>query len=118
VLIDHRVDDVNERFVAVEQAVSAGQQITLEPALALVLREHLHDASGAGQVIVDLRVREGGVPLLVGGLEYRLQTVGSGFVGPEDAEIVRVEPDDVGQPLAQYLRGLGDGGAGVTTSTP
>jgi hypothetical protein len=37
VLVEHRVDDVDERLVAVEQAVAAGQQIPLQPALALVL---------------------------------------------------------------------------------
>ena len=37
VLVEHRVDDVDERLVAVEQAVSAGQQVALEPALAVVL---------------------------------------------------------------------------------
>ena len=37
VLVEHRVDDVDERLVAVEQAVAAGQQVALEPALAEVL---------------------------------------------------------------------------------
>ena len=43
VLVEHGVDDVDERLVAGEEAVSAGQEITLEPTLALVLAEHLHD---------------------------------------------------------------------------
>ena len=45
VLVEHRVDDVDERLVAGEEAVPAGQQIALQPALALVLAEHLHDAA-------------------------------------------------------------------------
>lgn len=35
VLIDHGVNDVNERFVAVEQSVSTGQDVAFEPALVL-----------------------------------------------------------------------------------
>ena len=42
VLVEHRVDDVDECFVAVEESVAAGQQVSLEPALAEVLREHFH----------------------------------------------------------------------------
>jgi hypothetical protein len=41
VLVEHRVDDVNEGLVAVEDAVAAGEQVALEPALAGVLREDL-----------------------------------------------------------------------------
>ena len=33
VLVEHRVDDVDEGFVAGEQAVPAGQQVTLQPTL-------------------------------------------------------------------------------------
>jgi hypothetical protein len=40
-----RVDDVDERLVTVEEAVPAGQEVALEPALALVLGEHLHHAA-------------------------------------------------------------------------
>ena len=45
VLVEHRVDDVDERLVAVEEAVPAGQQVALEPALAEVLGEHLDHAA-------------------------------------------------------------------------
>ena len=43
VLVEHRIDDVDERFVAVEQPVPPGQQVALEPALAEMLAQHLHD---------------------------------------------------------------------------
>jgi hypothetical protein len=33
VLVEHRVDDVDERLVAAEQAVPAAEQVALEPAL-------------------------------------------------------------------------------------
>ena len=45
VLVEHRVDDVDERLVAREEAVPAGQQVALQPALALVLAEHFHHAA-------------------------------------------------------------------------
>ena len=45
-LVEHRVDDVDEGFVAVEQAVAAGQQVAFQPAFALVLAQHFHDATG------------------------------------------------------------------------
>src|SRR4029434_3921877 len=36
VLVEHRVDDVDERLVAVEEPVPAREQVTLEPSLAHV----------------------------------------------------------------------------------
>ena len=44
-LIEHRVDDMDERLVTGKKPVPAGQQIALQPSLALVFAEHLHDAS-------------------------------------------------------------------------
>ena len=61
VLVEHRVDDVDERLVAVEQPVPPGEQVALEPALALMLAEHLHHAPARREELV---VRHGGrVPL-------------------------------------------------------
>ncbi len=88
VLVEHRVDDVDERLVAVEQAVPTGEQVALQPTLALVLGQHLDHAAGAGEVLVDLRSEELGVPLLVGRVEDGLQTIRRGLVGPEDTEVV------------------------------
>ena len=52
VLIEHRVDDVNERFIAGEEAVTSRQQVAFEPSLAQMLAEHFHDASLRGEVLV------------------------------------------------------------------
>ena len=52
VLVEHRVDDVDEGLVAVEHAVAAGEQVALQPALALVLGEHLHDPALRRLVLV------------------------------------------------------------------
>ena len=44
-LIEHRIHDVDERFVAGEKAMAPGKQITFEPTLAHVLAEHFDDAA-------------------------------------------------------------------------
>jgi hypothetical protein len=62
----HAVDNMDERLVAVEQTMTAGQDVSFEPALYMisnllvchtfctyldsVLREHLHDPSFEGQI--------------------------------------------------------------------
>ena len=51
-LVEHGIDDVDEGLVAGEEAVAAGQQIAFEPALALVLAEHLHHASVGREMVV------------------------------------------------------------------
>src|ERR1700730_10871586 len=45
-LVEHGIDDVDEGFVAGEQAMAAGQDITFKPAFEGVLAKHFHDASG------------------------------------------------------------------------
>ena len=86
VLIEHRVDDVDERLVAGEQAVAAGEQVSFKPALAQVLAQHLHDAAVDAEIDVD--VFDARHPLLAAGLVDRIETVRGGFVRPEQAEIL------------------------------
>ena len=98
VLIEHRVDDVHERLVGVEQPVPAGQQIAFEPALALVLAQHLHHAALAAP---DGR-RPGcvsAIPLPLGRLEHVAQPVRDGLVRAEEAEVARllIGLDDIAQ---------------------
>jgi len=52
VLVEHRVDDVDEGLIAVEEAVAAGEQVALQPAFAEVLREHLHHPAAWSEVLV------------------------------------------------------------------
>src|SRR5262245_8564636 len=52
VLVEHRVDEVDEGLVAVEEAVPAGEQVAFQPALALVLAEHFHDPAIGREVII------------------------------------------------------------------
>ena len=107
VLVEHRVDDVDERLVAGEEPVPAGQQVALEPALALVLAQHLHHPPVRREVVVaghDLRV-----PRAVGRLEQRREPVRGGLVGPEHAEVLHVRPHHVAQEAAEDARRLGGG---------
>ena len=48
VLVEHRIDDVDEGLVAGEEAVAAGEQVAFQPALAQVLAQHLHHAARRG----------------------------------------------------------------------
>ena len=53
VLVEHRVDDVDERLVAREHAVAAGEEVALEPPLADVLGEDLHHAPVGRETLVE-----------------------------------------------------------------
>ena len=44
-LVEHRVDDVNECFVAGKETVASSQQISFEPTLTHVLAQHFHHAA-------------------------------------------------------------------------
>ena len=106
VLVEHRIDNVDERLVAGEKAVAAGQQIAFEPALALVLAEHLHDSPVRGQVVVIwLRLR---VPGAIGDLQDVLPPVRIVLVRAEQPEIVRlhVHLHHVAKEIAHHAGGL------------
>ena len=104
VLVEHRVDDVDERLVAREEAVAAGEQVALEPALAEMLAEHLHHPAVGRQVVVAVRDRR--VPGPVRRLEQRPEAVRGGLVGSEDAEVVRVARHHVAQEGPEHPRRL------------
>ena len=105
-LVEHRIDDVDERLVAIEQSVPAGQQIAFQPTLAGMLGEDFHHAAVGRQVVVavDMPCEPGAV----GDLEQRLQAIGRGFVGAEHPEIVQVAIalHHVAQELAHDMRCL------------
>jgi hypothetical protein len=47
-LIEHRIDDVDEGFIAREQAMAPGEEVSFEPTLAQMFAQHLeHPAIGA-----------------------------------------------------------------------
>ena len=65
--------------------MASGEQVALEPALALVLAEHFHHAAGRREKLVVGQRR--GVPLPAGRLEEGFEPVRQCFVGAEDPEI-------------------------------
>ncbi len=88
VLVEHRIHDVDEGFVAGEQAVPSGQQIALEPALAKMLAQDFHHPAILGQMdVVGLDTLH---PDPLGDVEHRIEPVRRGFVGAHDAEIPRL----------------------------
>ena len=105
-LIEHRVDDVDEGLVAGEQAVAAGEQISFEPALAQMLAQHLHDAAVDAEIDVD--VFDLGHPFLAGDFVDGFQPVRGGLVRAEQPEIllVEIELHHVAQKLAENARRL------------
>jgi hypothetical protein len=111
VLVEHRVDDVDERFVAGEKAVTAGQQIPFEPALALMLAQHFHHAAIGGDVVVagnDFRRRAAARDL-----EHGAPAVRGRFVRTEDAKGGGIELDHIADELALNAGGFGVHGTGL-----
>ena len=90
---------MDERLVAVEEAVAAREQIALEPALALVLGEHLHHAPVRREVLVGRL--DGRVPRAVRDGEDVTESVRGGLVRPEQTEVGRVADDHVAQEAAE-----------------
>ncbi len=106
VLVEHRIDDVREGLVGVEEAVPAGQQVSLEPSLALVLTEDFHHAAILGEEFISLHLLR--VPLSRRRFKDRVQPIRQGLVRPEDAEValILILPDDIPQECPQHARVL------------
>ena len=112
-LAEHGVDDADEGFVAVEQAVPPGQQVAFQPALTLMLAQHgiEHAAIGRQELVLGHLAR---IPLPACHLEHGVEHVGERLVRAEDAEVARglVQRRDVAQEPAEHPRVLGGDGAG------
>ena len=54
VLIKHRVDDVDEGLIAVDQSMPAAQDVTLQPSLHGVLAEHFHHSAVRCKCVVSI----------------------------------------------------------------
>ncbi len=90
--------------------MSAGEQVALEPALAGVLAQDLHDPTVRREVlVVGQRV---GHPGAVGDVEEGVEPVGGGFVGADDAKVapVGVGGHHVSQEPAEDSRRFGADG--------
>ena len=118
VLVEHRIDDVNECLVAGEEPVPAGEQIAFQPALALMLAEHFHDAARRAQRDRRrARSRRSNCRLVAS--KTAVPAVGIRFVRAEDAEIAAlgVALHHVADELALDAGGLGPTAPGEGTST-
>ena len=90
---------MDERLVAVEEPVTAREQVPLEPALAEMLGEDLHHPAVRGEMLVERpRFRDPGA---IGDSEDIAEPVRSGFVWAEEPEVVPVAVDDVAQEPAE-----------------
>jgi hypothetical protein len=83
-LVEHRIDDMDEGFVAVEKTVPPGQEITFEPALAQVLTKNFHNAAISGKVIIVGFYRLHPGP--IGNLKYGVQSIRCGLIRPHQTE--------------------------------
>ncbi len=112
VLVEHRIDDVDERLIAREEAVPAGQEIALVPALALVLAKHLHHPPVGRQMIVP--GKSVGDPGTIGDLKGILPAVRVVLVRTEKPEIsfLHVQLHHIAKEPAHDSRGFGRRGAG------
>jgi hypothetical protein len=107
VLVEHRIDDVNEGFVAVEEPVPAGEEVALEPSLALMLREHLHHPPLGRQVLVNWQDLADECP--AGDAEDVLPSVRGVLVRAEDTEVASAQVllHDLGEESPLDPRGFG-----------
>src|SRR5262249_60626795 len=84
-LVEHRINDVDEGLVAREQAVAAGQQVAFEPALAQMLAEHLHHPALRREMhVIGLDLLH---PYTLGCLEDIVEAVWGGPLGAPPNEI-------------------------------
>ena len=103
VLVEHRVDNVDERFVAVENPMPSRQQITFEPALALMLAEHRPSPVRRAREI--RRSAKSPPPTAVGRFEEGFQSVGKGLVRSKNAEVplLTVELDHIAKESPKHM---------------
>ena len=104
VLIEHRIDDVDEGLVTREQAVASGEQVSFEPAFAHVLAQHFHDAAVGAEIGIDRL--DLGHPLLAGDFVDGFQPVRRGLVRAEQPEILfaEIELHHVAQECPEHPR--------------
>ena len=100
-LVNHRVDDVNERLIGGEEAVPSGQQIAFEPAFQGVFAEHLHDPAVARELaavgVFGYQFRH---PGFLAGLVDGRQPIGAVSSGPKTRKF-HVAAHNVAEELAE-----------------
>nr|WP_281412215.1 hypothetical protein [Miltoncostaea marina] len=109
VLVEHRVDDVDEGFVAREEPMPAGEQVALEPALTKVLGQDLHHPPVGAEVVV--RLDGCGVPGPIRDIEDGAEPVRVVLVRGEHPEGRHVLRHDFSEKRAEHPRRLHRPGA-------
>ena len=101
-LVDHRVDNVDERLVRVEYTMSPAQNISLKPAFNRVLDKDFHDTTCKREItaiLIFLKVLAH--PDLLASIVDRIELVRLCLVGAEDTECLLILRYDVPQELAE-----------------
>src|SRR6516164_4838325 len=105
---------MDERLIAVDQSVPAGQNVTLEPPFHCVLAEHLHNSTVRCKLTaVSIFRKVLAEPDLLANLIDGLELVGLCLVWPEDTEVVHVPPHHFPKKTSKFGDATGDGCAGL-----
>src|SRR5260370_17234305 len=92
-LIENRVDDVNERLIAVDQTMSVTQNVTFEPPFHRVLAQHLHNSTARYEIApVGIFRKVLAEPDLLTNFVNSLELVGLCLVRPNDPQVLHVSP--------------------------
>ena len=107
VLVEHRIDDVHEGFIAGEKPVPPREQIAFEPALAHVLAQDFHHTAIGRDMIVN--GNDLGGRLAVRHVKERVPSIRSRFIGRHDTEILRpgIQRHHVAQERSHHARPFG-----------
>jgi hypothetical protein len=96
VLVDHGVNDMNERLVAVEQSMPTTQEVTLKPTFAVVLRKHLDNTSSLGEVAtIGILFEVLAHPDLFTSSVDTAKLVGLGLIRTKETEVGLVSRNDI-----------------------
>lgn len=102
---------MGEGLVGGEEAVAAGEEVPLQPALADVFGQDLHDPAVPGQIAV--RALRAALPGLSGRLVQVVEAVGGGLVRSDDPEVPPLGGvvHDPGEEVPQDARRFVEGAA-------
>ena len=109
-LVDHGVNDVNERLVAVEKSMAARENVAFEPALHGVLRQHFHDSALRTEVAAILVLWQVSVhPDLLSSLVDLAELVALRLIRAHDTERLLVVADDSVEELGKLAHAWSHG---------
>lgn len=95
VLVDHRIDDVYERLVGVEESVATAEDVAFKPTFDGVLRKHLHNSAIRAEIAAVFIFVEVSIdPDLLSCLVDLAKLVALSLIGTHDTERLLVVPHD------------------------